>query len=135
MDSDKTIILRAFNKLFFEFIDDIISVYPDNVEMLTARESFAMFKKLNPTSIVKVWYSGVYSKYKSEIDEGNLNFFTEKDYSVDLNSSNVNNSQSVLNMIDKVRAPIKNMNEQNGPQVTKYIQGLSKLSSVYAAFP
>ena len=101
MDSDKSTVLRAFNKLFFEFIDDIISVYPDNVEMLTARESFAMFKKLNPTSIVKVWFSGVYSKYKSEIDEGNLNFFTEKDYSVDLNSSNVNNSQSVLNMIDK----------------------------------
>jgi hypothetical protein len=132
MDSDKSIVLRAFNKLFFELIDDIISVYPDNVEMLTARESFLTFKKMNPTSIVKVWFSGVYSKYKTEIDAGNLAFFTEKDYSGDLNGSNVNNSQNVLNMIDKVREPIKNMNAQNSAQVTKYIQGLSKLSNAYA---
>jgi len=132
MDSDKSILLRAFNKLFFELIDDIISIYPDNVEMLTARESFLTLKKMNPTSIVKVWVSGVYSKYKTEIDEGNLAFFTEKDYSVDLNGSNVNNSQNVLNMIDKVREPIKNMNVQNSAQITKYIQGLSKLSNAYA---
>ena len=132
MDSDKSIILRAFNNMFFELIDDIISIYPDNVEMLTARESFSMIKKMNPTSIVKVWYSSVYSKYKTEIDEGNLAFFMEKDYSSDLNDSNVNNSHNVLNMIDKVREPIKNMNAQNIAQVTKYIQGLSKLSSVYA---
>lgn len=132
MDSDKSIVLRAFNKLFFELIDDIISIYPDSIEMLTARDSFSMFKKMNPTSIIKVWFSGVYSKYKTEIDEGNLVFFTEKDYSADLNVSNVQNSQNVLNMIDKVREPIKNMNAQNSAQVTKYIQGLSKLSSAYA---
>lgn len=132
MDANKTIILRAFNKLFFEFIDDIISIYPDNVEMLSARDSFLTVKQLNPTSIAKVWYSGVYSPYKLEIESGNLDFFTEKDYSSDLSTSNVTNLQTVLSMIDKVRDPIKQMTMHNKELVTKYIQNISKLANAYA---
>lgn len=130
MDSDKSIIIRAFNKLFFDFIDDIISVYPDNVDMLTARESFNTFKKLNPTSIVKVWFSGIYSKYKTQIDAGDIMFFMDKDYSADLTT--VKNLQNVLEMINNVREPIKNMSVQSKDHVTKYIQDLSKLSVAYA---
>jgi hypothetical protein len=129
MDADKSIVLRAFNKLFFDFIDDVISIYPDNVEMLSARDAFLTFKKLNPTCIAKVWYTSVYNVYKSELDAGNLDFFTEKDYSGDL--SNVKNTQSVLSMIDKVRDPIKNMSEANKAQVAKYIQNLNKLTNAY----
>ncbi len=131
MDADKSIVLRAFNKLFFDFIDDVISIYPDNVEMLSARDAFLTFKKLNPTCIAKVWYTSVYNVYKSELDSGNLDFFTEKDYSIDLTNSNVKNTQSVLGMIDKVREPIKNMSEANKAQVAKYIQNLNKLSNAY----
>lgn len=130
MDSDKSIVMRAFNKLFFEFIDDIISVYPDNIDMLTARESFATFKKLNPTSIVKVWYSGVYCKYSAQIDVGDIEFFTDKDYSPDL--TKVKNMQNVLEIINNVREPIKNMSLQNREIITKYIQDLSKLSTAYS---
>lgn len=131
MDTDKSIIMRAFNKLFFEFIDDIISVYPENVDMLTARESFNTFKKLNPTSIVKVWFSGIYSKYKTQIDVGDIMFFMDKDYSADL--TKVKNLQNVLEMIDNVREPIKNMSVKSKEHVTKYIQDLSRLSVAYAA--
>ena len=131
MDADKSIVLRAFNKLFFEFIDDVISIYPDNVEMLTAREAFLTFKKLNPTIIAKVWYTGVYSVYKTELDAGNFDFFVEKDYKSDLPDPTTKNTQNVLSMIDKVRGPIKNMSEQNKAQVGKYVQNLNKLSSAY----
>ena len=129
MDTDKSIVMRAFNKLFFEFIDDIISVYPDNIDMLTARESFVTFKRLNPTSIVKVWYSGVYCKYNAQIDVGDIEFFTDKDYSPDL--TKVKNMQNVLEIINNVREPIKNMSMQNKEIITKYIQDLSKLSTAY----
>ena len=130
MDSDKTIVMRAFNKLFFEFLDDIISVYPDNIDMLTGRESFLTIKKMNPTSIIKVWFSGVYGKYKTQIDAGDIDFFTEKDYSTDL--TKVNNMQNVLEIINNIREPIKNMSIKSREHVTKYIQDLSKLSTVYA---
>ncbi len=130
MNTDKTIVLRGFNKLFFAFLDDIISIYPDNVEMMTAKESATTFKRINPTSIIKVWYSNIYLQYKAQIDSGNIDFFTEKDYSTDL--SDVNDMKSVLSMIDNVRDPIKNMSPKNKEHVAKYIQDLCKLSTAYA---
>ena len=133
MNSDKSIVLKAFNKQFFEFIDDIISVYPDNVEMLTARDAFLTFKNMNPTILVKVWHSGVYVPYKEQIETGNIDFFTEKDYTGDIGGSpNEKSTQNVLNMIDKVREPIKNMTKQSKEHVNKYIQNLTKLSIAYS---
>ena len=131
MNSDKSIILKSFNKLFFEFLDDIITIYPENVEILMAKESAATFKILNPTSIIKVWHSGIYSKYKEQLEVGNIDFFTDKDYSSDL--SDVKNMKTVLDMIDNVREPIKNMSVENKKHVKKYIQNLCKLSSAYSA--
>jgi len=130
MDTDKTIVMRAFNKLFFEFLDDIISVYPDNVDMLTGKESFSTIKRLNPTSIVKVWFSAVYTKYQKQIDAGDIDFFTDKDYSPDL--TKVKNVQNVLDIINNIREPIKNMDDKSKDHVRKYIQDLSKLSTAYA---
>jgi len=131
MDSNKSIILRAFNKMFFEFIDDIISVYPDNVDMLTGKESFLTIKSMNPTSIVKVWFSNVYMKYKMQIDSGDIDFFTEKDYSTDLNT--VKNNHNIMEIINNIRDPIKNMCASNKEHVKKYIQDLSKLSVAYVS--
>jgi hypothetical protein len=80
-NTQKTSISRAFNKHFFEFIDDVISIYPENEVLRGARNSFEMFKKANPTSIIKVWYKYIYAPYKDEIEAGNLDYFLDKDYS------------------------------------------------------
>lgn len=131
--SDKSVVLKAFNKQFFDFLDDLITIYPDNVEMLTGRETFETFKKLNPTSLIKVWYSYIYAPYKETIDAGDIEFFMEKDYSADLNDASVGNVKGILEMIDNVRGPIKNLSPENRVHATKYIQNLSKLSVAYNA--
>jgi hypothetical protein len=131
MDSDKSIIMKAFNKLFFEFLDDIISVYPDNVDMLTGKESFLTIKKMNPTSIIRVWFSAVYTKYHQQIDSGDIDFFTDKDYNPDL--TKVKNVNNIIEIINNIRDPIKNMDAKSKDHVRKYIQDLSKLSIAYAA--
>ena len=130
MDSDKTIIIRGFNKLFFEMLDDIILVFPDNVDILSGKESFATIKKINPTSIIKVWHSHIYCEYKTQIDAGNIDFFAEKDYKSDLSS--VKNVNAILDIINHIRDPIKSMSSQNKEHISKYMQNLSKLSSVYS---
>lgn len=131
--SDKSIVIKAFNKQFFDFLDELITIYPDNVEIKTGRNSFDSFKKMNPTSLIKVWYSYIYSPYRTTIESGDIDFFTEKDYSLELNDSTVSNAKGILEMIDNVREPIKNLSQQNRAHATKYIQNLSKLSVAYAA--
>jgi hypothetical protein len=127
--TDKSTISRTFNTHFFEFLDDIISIFPENSEISTARSSFEMIKKANPSAIIKVWHSYVYSPYKEVINSGNIDFFFDKDYGSDL--SNLSNSNEIMKIIDKIRGPIKSMGDANRAISAKYIQNLSKLSVLY----
>ena len=130
--TDKTTVLRAFNTHLFEFINDIISILPDNVGLVTTKNSFEMYKKANPTLLIKIWYSYVYLPYAKIIDEGNLDFFIEKDYTSEL--SGLANAGNVSNAIDALRGQIREMSETNRTHSLEYIQNLCKLSNMYNSF-
>ena len=130
--SDKSSILRAFNAHFFDFIDDLISIFPNNADLSLAKTTFDTIKKANPSAIVKAWLKFVYLPYENVINAGDISFFFDKDYSEDL--LNVSNSNKILNIIDTFRTPIKEMGDVNKEHTTKYIQNLSKLSIMYNDF-
>ena len=127
--ADKTTILRGFNNHLLEFTDDIISVFPDNVDIKASRTSLECSKKLNPTLIIKIWYTYVYLPYAVIIDAGDLEFFVNKDYSDDL--LKLPNSRDILAAVDSLRSPIREMSEANKTHSLTYIQNLCRLSSAY----
>jgi hypothetical protein len=127
--SDKSTILKTFNTQFFAFLNDIVSILPDNMDIKTAIKSFETIKKANPTIILKAWSSSVYVPYKTSIDNGDIDFFVNKDYKEDLNY--ISNSQEVMKVIDTIREPIRSMDDVNRTHTIKYIQILSKLSELY----
>ena len=130
--ADKSTVLRAFNTHLVEFLDDIISIIPGNVGLVTTKNSFEMYKKANPTLLIKIWYSYVYLPYAEIIDKGDLDFFINKDYSEDL--SYLHNSKNILNAIDTLRGQIKEMSETNRNHSLEYIRNLCKLSNMYNSF-
>ena len=121
-------ILTAFNDHFIEFVSDIQSVFPEDVDLLSAKNSLLAIRKANPKMIVKIWNTFIVGKYKSEIIAGNLDFFMNKDYSSDV--ANSSNSDKIMESIDRLREPIRNMSEENQKKVMKYIQNLTKLSEL-----
>jgi len=127
--SEKSTLSKTFNNQFFSFWDDILLVFPGNTDLIASKKSFETVKRANPTLMIKAWYSYVYLKYKTEIDNGDIDFFFNKDYSEDLAS--VSGSTDVMRIIDSIREPIKSMDDVNKQHTTKYIQILSKLSEVY----
>lgn len=128
--ADKTTLLRAFNAHLVEFLDDIISIIPGNVGLVTTKNSFEMYKKANPTLVCKIWYSYVYLPYAEIIEKGDLDFFINKDYSEDL--TYLQNSKSILNAIDTLREQIREMNEVNRNHSLEYIRNLCELSNLYS---
>ena len=121
-------ILSAFNDHFIEFVNDVHCVFPDDTDILATKNALTTIRKLNPRMIVKIWNSFIVSKYKSEIEAGNIEFFVNKDYSQDVSVSN--NSDKIMESIDRLREPIKNMSVENQAKVMKYIQNLTKLSQL-----
>lgn len=126
---DKTTIMKTFNKHFFDFMDDVITIFPENMDLETARNSFETFKKANPTTLIKVWHKYVYTQYHDYIEQGDISYFLDKDYSNDVR--NVSNQSKTLDAINRLRDPLKNMGEKNKAHAVKYIQNLCKLCHMY----
>ena len=127
---DKSSLLKAFNTHFFEFVDDVIGIFPDRDELATTRKTFEMIRHANPTAILKVWHSQVYLPYSEPIELGNLDFFFTKNYEDDV--SHLANSREIMRVIDTLRAPIQSMSETNRAHTLKYIQNLSTLSKLWS---
>jgi hypothetical protein len=131
--ADRSLIVRTFNDLFFELLDDVIKILPESTGLKTARRSFQMLSDLNKPILIKCWHKFVYLKYKDVIFSGDISFFFEKDYSTDV--VKLSNPDKVLEIIDSIREPVKEAcsTPVNKSHVTTYIQNLSKLSIAYGS--
>ena len=122
-------LLTAFNDHFVEFLSDIQRVFPEDVDILTAKNALLTIRKTNPKIIVKIWTTCVVGEYKKEIDAGDIAFFINKDYTKDIATSN--SSDKITESIDRLRNPVKQMSAENQAKVMKYIQNLTKLATLY----
>jgi hypothetical protein len=127
--ADKSSLLKAFNTHFFAFVEDIITIFPENSDIRSTKNAFELFRKANPTSILKAWHIFVYTPYHEVIEQGKLEFFFEKDYKDDL--VYMSNSNEIMKIIDTLRNPVKEMSDVNKGHSMKYIQNLSSLSEMY----
>ena len=127
---DKQTILKAFNSQFEEFLEDIEILYPDNKDIRTTKTGLGMMRRVNPKKIVSVWYRYICLKYKEEIDKENLDFFLSKDYRDDLKMDE-GTSNKVLEGIDKIRGPMRELDDDNTKKCIQYFKNLNTLSEIY----
>lgn len=121
----------AFNNHFFEFVDDIQAVFPDDPDIRSVKNALTMVRKANPKMLVKMWLLNVYSPYRQEIDAGNIQFFITKDYATDLEKVDGSTDKTkIMDAINRLRKPIEQMSVENQQKTMKYIQNLSKLSTM-----
>jgi hypothetical protein len=118
-----------FNNHFSDFLNDIQNVFPEDIDITKARTTVATVRKANPKLLIKFWRVYVAEPYASQIEKGNIDFFITKDYSNDLSHSD--NSRNIMDIIDRLREPVKLMSAENQTKTMKYIQNLSKLSMGY----
>jgi len=122
-------LLPVFNSHFIDFIQDIEKVFPEDVDIKTAKNSVIFLQKNNPKLLIKLWKKHVNAKYQKEIEEGNIDFFLTKNYSGDLTKAQ--NSEQINEIIERLRGPISLMSEENKQKTIKYIQNLTKLTNLY----
>jgi hypothetical protein len=121
-------ILAAFNDHFLEFLNDVQSVFPEDPDILTAKNALIAIRKANPKMIVKIWKAFIAEKYREQIAAGDIGFFLDKDYASDIATSQ--NSDKIMESINRLREPIRNMGPDNQAKAMKYIQNLTKLSEL-----
>ena len=126
-------ILKVFNSQFQEFINDVLLVFPEDINIKTAKFYIDKVMKVNPVLLIKSWQEYVSIPYASEIDNGDFSFFLSKDYKVDIGTSYQYNSENVLGAIRILKDTAQAMSDSNKSKIIKYLQNLTKLSVMYMA--
>ena len=122
-------ILKGFNDHFMELVEDIERVFPDDTDISTVKNSFTELRKANPKMVIKVYKEQILDLYRDQIENGNIDFFIDKDYKKDV--GNIQDSEYILNKINILRDPVRNMEKEDQQKVIQYIQNLSKLCDAY----
>ena len=104
-----TSIVSAFNKHFMELVDDICDVFPDDVDIQSAKNSFILIKKANPKLLIRSWDMFVVQKYHQEIVDGKIEYFLQKDYREDLELGGNNTKHLLRDTMELCLAGIMNI--------------------------
>jgi hypothetical protein len=122
-------LVTIFNEHLVAFFDDVQSIFPENVDILTGKNSILAFRKINPALIIRIWATYIASVYSVQIENNDVSFFLGKDYSADLTYAN--NAEKIMETINRLREPISKMTQSDQAKTMKYIKNLSKISIMY----
>ncbi len=120
--------LQAFNKQLSEFLDDVERVFPTDVDIKAGKNSLLLLKKANPKKIIEVWKTYVTDPYFDKIENNEIEFFINKDYNSDIG---LESRSEVISAIDRLRDPIRRMENDDKEVVMKYLLNLCKLTILY----
>tara|TARA_B100000927_G_scaffold201069_1_gene162785 strand:- start:50 stop:451 length:402 start_codon:yes stop_codon:yes gene_type:complete len=126
---DKSVYLKAFNNQFVEFIQDIERVIPNNADVITAKNALLRLKKANPKLILTMWYKYVAQRYSNQIEEGDYNFFINKDYKEEWQGAA--SEGPILEAIERMRNVVKQCDEASKKTALEYVSNLCGLSKLY----
>jgi|TARA_Y100000385_G_C12582205_1_gene420953 hypothetical protein len=122
-------ILKAFNNHLLEFIDDLIVIFPEDLDIRTSKTFVKGIIKVNPKMISKYYYENIAVTYKNQIENADISFFINKDYNEDLGEDWKTNK--IKATMDRWRNVLKNTKTENKNKAMKYFQNLSKLAEIY----
>ena len=125
--SDKAIVMKAFLNQFTDFVEDVHSVFPDNADIDSAKTALFLIKKTNPRVLMNAWVTYIVGPYTDKIEGGDIGFFLEKDYAQDLEYM----GNAVMQKVDALRGPVRDMGADNQAKSMKYIQNLTKLARLH----
>lgn len=127
MKSD--LLINAFNDQISQFMKDLVSVYPDDLEITKSKNYVINLIGITPNTLIKIWKAYT-NKYKTEIMSGNVTFFLNKQYNEDIDTQDKNQTTNTLQLIERIRDKFSNMSEENKTKTVMYIQNLTQLSSM-----
>ena len=121
--------IDKFNRTFQEFINDLISVFPDDAEFQMVKMAIAGFQIAAPTALHDGFRERVVLSFGEKIMAKDEGFFLDADFS-DLP---VDDLEDATRIVNKVKQMYKKMKDDDRAVVWKYMRVLVLLSNKIAS--
>ena len=122
-------ILKIFNTQLLEFIEDLLIIFPKDIDLCASKNAILLLKKVNPKALLINWKYYVTDKYKKQIMAGDIDFFLTKQYNDDMDD--IEDKGAALMAIERLRPVFKKIGKENKKKASKYLKNLTKLSELY----
>ena len=133
MEVNKSVLVKVFSEQCEELYQDLLKIYPDNLDIKTGLTMVQTMKRFNPKLMIKKYKISVNDVYYDKIIRGDLEYFIEKDYLDDYRSVGytTEGAQKQNDWIASLKKLYKLQDEKNKKKLKKYFQQLSKLCRMY----
>jgi len=116
-------LLSAFNKIFLDFLDDCISIFPLDNDFKVYKRGLQMMIKYNPRKILTI-FKEYLEIYREKIVSKDEEFFLENNY-VEVKKYD---QEEIFNVIDKLKNYWKNIDSNNKDKIWEWLHTLIKVS-------
>lgn len=110
--------LSAFTDLVLRFNDELIELYPNEIEFKTGKTAIQLIKKTNPRMLLQIFKTYI-EPYREKVMNKDESFFMNKNYEEDTGSY-----QNILMLIGRLKEKWEDIGEDNQTAIWKYIQTL-----------
>tara|TARA_B100000902_G_scaffold174174_1_gene168059 strand:+ start:200 stop:607 length:408 start_codon:yes stop_codon:yes gene_type:complete len=133
MEVNKSVLVKVFSEQCEELYQDLLKIYPNNIDIKTGLTMVQTMKRFNPKLMIKKYKISVNDAYYDKIIRGDLEYFIEKDYLADChNVGYTTEGAEVQNdWIDSLKKLYKQQDDKNKKKLKKYFQQLSKICRMY----
>ncbi len=123
--------VNLFNVKLKEFINDLITVYPQDDDLYKFKTSISMLLLVNEKQAIKIFKDFVYPKYKDHILNRDEKFFLTHDYTEDVNGVSEQAPEFTDQLIVKIKSYWETMTDDNKNIIWNYFTLLIKLVEKY----
>ena len=116
----------VFTRNLLDLVGDVEALFPDSPDVMTARRSVETVRKANPKLLVKAWHQHVTGPHGDHISRGDISFFVERDYSMDV--SGIPQADQILAVIGALRDQIRLMDDTDKIRIMHQMQRLSAIT-------
>ena len=121
---DRVTNMQAFNVQLFQFLDNLLVLFPQNVNLRKGIKSLDTIKRMNPTLIVRVWYNQIYLPHRLQIEEYNIDFFSN-------DFTEIQSGKEIMHILDSLKKSIDIIDVTEKKNVLDQIFRISMLSKIY----
>lgn len=131
--SDKQFILKTFKKEFNDYFVFIKKNFTfDKSEIKYIETVIKMFIKYSGDKSIQIWFTYFSLPYGKHILLGDLQYFVNKDYNSDIKTfEQEENSNYLLEVIEKTKNELINLDDSLKTECITHLQNLTKLSIMY----
>jgi hypothetical protein len=125
--------VNLFNVKLKEFINDLITVYPQDEDLYKFKTSVNMLLLVNEKQVIKIFKDFVYPKYKDHILNRDEKFFLTHDYTDDVSAVGATEQSPEFTdqLIVKIKSYWETMKDENKNIIWNYFTLLIKLVEKY----